>query len=78
MFLFCLLQVDLLKEGIVPKPFPTHYKDLWDNKHVKMPCSEQNLYPIEDEVRKILVQSHTFINNFASQKICSTLIVNCK
>lgn len=46
-----MLQVDLLREGEVPKPFPTHYKDLWDNKHVKMPCSEQNLYPVEDEVR---------------------------
>ncbi|NWT03683.1 PARG glycohydrolase, partial [Mionectes macconnelli] len=43
------VRVDLLKEGEVPKPFPTHYKDLWDNKHVKMPCSEQNLYPVEDE-----------------------------
>ncbi|XP_053166848.1 poly(ADP-ribose) glycohydrolase isoform X2 [Hemicordylus capensis] len=43
------IRVDLLKEGEVPKPFPTHYKDLWDNKHVKMPCSEQNLYPVEDE-----------------------------
>ncbi|NXU48451.1 PARG glycohydrolase, partial [Turnix velox] len=43
------VRVDLLREGEVPKPFPTHYKDLWDNKHVKMPCSEQNLYPIEDE-----------------------------
>ncbi|KAI1231683.1 hypothetical protein IHE44_0007761 [Lamprotornis superbus] len=39
----------LLREGEVPKPFPTHYKDFWDNKHVKMPCSEQNLYPVEDE-----------------------------
>lgn len=44
-----------MKEGEVPKPFPTHYKDLWDNKHVKMPCSEQNLYPVEDEVRQIFV-----------------------
>ncbi|XP_044276274.1 poly(ADP-ribose) glycohydrolase isoform X2 [Varanus komodoensis] len=43
------IRVDLLKEGEVPKPFPTHFKDLWDNRHVKMPCSEQNLYPIEDE-----------------------------
>ncbi|KAF3827734.1 hypothetical protein GH733_000969, partial [Mirounga leonina] len=39
----------LLRAGEVPKPFPTHFKDLWDNKHVKMPCSEQNLYPVEDE-----------------------------
>lgn len=45
-----VFQVDLLRAGEVPKPFPTHYKDLWDNKHVKMPCSEQNLYPVEDEV----------------------------
>ncbi|XP_021497401.1 poly(ADP-ribose) glycohydrolase isoform X2 [Meriones unguiculatus] len=43
------IRVDLLRGGDVPKPFPTHYKDLWDNKHVKMPCSEQNLYPVEDE-----------------------------
>ncbi|NXO88840.1 PARG glycohydrolase, partial [Certhia brachydactyla] len=43
------IRVDLLREGEVPKPFPTYYKDLWDNKHVKMPCSEQNLYPVEDE-----------------------------
>ncbi|KAB0351314.1 hypothetical protein FD754_016171 [Muntiacus muntjak] len=43
------IRVDLLRIGEVPKPFPTHFKDLWDNKHVKMPCSEQNLYPVEDE-----------------------------
>ncbi|XP_037660804.1 poly(ADP-ribose) glycohydrolase isoform X2 [Choloepus didactylus] len=43
------VRIDLLQAGEVPKPFPTHYKDLWDNKHVKMPCSEQNLYPVEDE-----------------------------
>ncbi|KAM6185848.1 poly(ADP-ribose) glycohydrolase isoform 2-T2 [Rhynchocyon petersi] len=43
------IRVDLLREGEVPKPYPTYYKDLWDNKHVKMPCSEQNLYPVEDE-----------------------------
>uniref|UniRef100_A0A8D1B240 poly(ADP-ribose) glycohydrolase n=1 Tax=Sus scrofa TaxID=9823 RepID=A0A8D1B240_PIG len=43
------VRVDLLRAGEVPKPFPTHFKDLWDNKHVKMPCSEQNLYPVEDE-----------------------------
>ncbi|CAH7125701.1 Parg [Phodopus roborovskii] len=43
------IRVDLLRAGDVPKPFPTHFKDLWDNKHVKMPCSEQNLYPVEDE-----------------------------
>ncbi|XP_028915641.2 poly(ADP-ribose) glycohydrolase [Ornithorhynchus anatinus] len=43
------VRVDLLREAEVPKPFPSYYKDSWDNKHVKMPCSEQNLYPVEDE-----------------------------
>ncbi|XP_007526552.1 poly(ADP-ribose) glycohydrolase isoform X1 [Erinaceus europaeus] len=43
------IRVDLLRAGEIPKPFPTHFKDSWDNKHVKMPCSEQNLYPVEDE-----------------------------
>ncbi|XP_049646726.1 poly(ADP-ribose) glycohydrolase [Suncus etruscus] len=43
------VRVDLLRAGEVPKPFPTHFKDSWDNKHVKMPCSDQNLYPVEDE-----------------------------
>ncbi|XP_069466900.1 poly(ADP-ribose) glycohydrolase isoform X2 [Ambystoma mexicanum] len=43
------VRVDLLEEGEVPKPYAAHHKDLWDNWHVKMPFSEQNLYPVEDE-----------------------------
>ncbi|XP_069096766.1 poly(ADP-ribose) glycohydrolase isoform X2 [Pleurodeles waltl] len=43
------VRVDLLKEGEVPKPYPNQYRDLWDNRHVKMPFSDQNLYPVEDE-----------------------------
>lgn len=71
-----MLQVDLLREGEVPKPFPTHYKDLWDNKHVKMPCSEQNLYPVEDEVRLsiyscVIKQVYLHIDEFSFYCICS-------
>ena len=58
---FLAFQVDLLRIGEVPKPFPTHFKDLWDNKHVKMPCSEQNLYPVEDEVRTTLNRTHVLL-----------------
>lgn len=43
------VRVDLLKEGEVPKPYPTQCKDSWDSRHVKMPFSDQNLYPVEDE-----------------------------
>ncbi|KAB0384187.1 hypothetical protein FD755_006104 [Muntiacus reevesi] len=54
------IRVDLLRIGEVPKPFPTHFKDLWDNKHVKMPCSEQNLYPVEDEVLEEAEAQHLY------------------
>ncbi|XP_051897595.1 poly(ADP-ribose) glycohydrolase isoform X2 [Pristis pectinata] len=43
------IRTDLLKSGDVPRPFPTYFKDIWDDKHVKMPCSEQNLFPVENE-----------------------------
>ncbi|XP_062926484.1 poly(ADP-ribose) glycohydrolase isoform X2 [Mobula hypostoma] len=42
------IQTDL-KSGDVPRPFPTYYKDAWDEDHVKMPCSDQNLFPVENE-----------------------------
>ncbi|XP_072138926.1 poly(ADP-ribose) glycohydrolase isoform X2 [Mobula birostris] len=42
------IQTDL-KNGDVPRPFPTYYKDAWDEDHVKMPCSDQNLFPVENE-----------------------------
>ncbi|KAG8434997.1 hypothetical protein GDO86_013089 [Hymenochirus boettgeri] len=43
------VRVDRLHEKYVPEPYPTHYKDIWDSRHVKMPCSEHNLYPVEDQ-----------------------------
>uniref|UniRef100_A0A4W3H975 poly(ADP-ribose) glycohydrolase n=1 Tax=Callorhinchus milii TaxID=7868 RepID=A0A4W3H975_CALMI len=47
------IRTDLLKSGDVPRPYPTYFKDAWDDKHVKMPCSDQNLYPVENEVKAI-------------------------
>ncbi|XP_067876663.1 poly(ADP-ribose) glycohydrolase [Heterodontus francisci] len=43
------IRTDLLKGGEAPRPYPTYFKDTWDDKHVKMPCSEQNLFPVENE-----------------------------
>ncbi|KAM4637051.1 poly(ADP-ribose) glycohydrolase isoform 2-T2 [Discoglossus pictus] len=43
------VRYDKLQEKAVPEPYPTHYKDFWDGKHVKMPCSAHNLYPVEDQ-----------------------------
>ncbi|KAG8000133.1 Myoferlin, partial [Nibea albiflora] len=40
---------DLLREGEVPVPYPSKFKDAWDDVSVKMPCSEKNLFPMETE-----------------------------
>ena len=29
-------------------PFPDQFRDVWDSKHVRMPCSQQCLYPVEN------------------------------
>ncbi|XP_030297048.1 poly(ADP-ribose) glycohydrolase [Sparus aurata] len=43
------VRTDLLREGEVPVPYPTKFKDAWDDVSVKMPCSEKNLFPMETE-----------------------------
>ncbi|KAB5581692.1 hypothetical protein PHYPO_G00178660 [Pangasianodon hypophthalmus] len=44
-----LIRTDLLKEGEVPVPYPSKFRDAWDDMTVKMPCSEKNLFPMENE-----------------------------
>ncbi|XP_056326961.1 poly(ADP-ribose) glycohydrolase [Danio aesculapii] len=44
-----LIRTDLLKEGQVPVPYPTKFRDSWDDVNVKMPCSEKNMFPMENE-----------------------------
>uniref|UniRef100_A0A3P9HNM7 poly(ADP-ribose) glycohydrolase n=1 Tax=Oryzias latipes TaxID=8090 RepID=A0A3P9HNM7_ORYLA len=43
------IRTDLLREGKVPVPYPSKFQDSWDDVHVKMPCSEKNMFPIETE-----------------------------
>ncbi|XP_041645505.1 poly(ADP-ribose) glycohydrolase [Cheilinus undulatus] len=43
------IRTDLLREGDLPVPYPTKFKDAWDDMSVKMPCSEKNLFPVETE-----------------------------
>ncbi|XP_070697290.1 poly(ADP-ribose) glycohydrolase isoform X2 [Pempheris klunzingeri] len=43
------VRTDLLREGVLPAPYPTKFKDAWDDVSVKMPCSEKNLFPMETE-----------------------------
>ncbi|XP_062381759.1 poly(ADP-ribose) glycohydrolase-like isoform X2 [Sardina pilchardus] len=45
------IRTDLLRPGEVPVPYPTRFRDAWDDVNVKMPCSEKNLFPVEDGVQ---------------------------
>ncbi|XP_066304725.1 poly(ADP-ribose) glycohydrolase-like [Branchiostoma lanceolatum] len=38
-----------LRPGDPPRPFPDKYRDVWDDAHVRMPCSDENLYPVQDQ-----------------------------
>uniref|UniRef100_A0A672YG83 poly(ADP-ribose) glycohydrolase n=1 Tax=Sphaeramia orbicularis TaxID=375764 RepID=A0A672YG83_9TELE len=44
-----MIRTDLLQKGRVPVPYPTKFRDSWDDIHVKMPCSSRNLFPVKDE-----------------------------
>ncbi|MED6247665.1 hypothetical protein ATANTOWER_012069, partial [Ataeniobius toweri] len=43
------VRTDLLREGELPIPYPSKFRDMWDDVSVKMPCSEKNLFPLETE-----------------------------
>ena len=38
----------------IPCPHPTTPHDVWDSEHVRLPWSKENLYPQEQEGRKVL------------------------
>uniref|UniRef100_A0A3B5QQZ4 poly(ADP-ribose) glycohydrolase n=1 Tax=Xiphophorus maculatus TaxID=8083 RepID=A0A3B5QQZ4_XIPMA len=46
-----MIRTDLLENCKVPIPYPATFLDTWDDVHVKMPCSNGNLFPVDDEVK---------------------------
>ncbi|XP_022098068.1 poly(ADP-ribose) glycohydrolase-like isoform X2 [Acanthaster planci] len=46
-----------IRSGAPPRPFPDAYRDTWDAHHVRMPCSPENLYPVDDKNGQKKVQS---------------------
>ncbi|KAM4607203.1 poly(ADP-ribose) glycohydrolase isoform 1-T2 [Polymixia lowei] len=44
-----IIRTDLLREGQVPIPYPSKFREVWDDVSVKMPCCEKNLFPMESE-----------------------------
>lgn len=50
-----LLQTERVNMKEYPLPYPSKFKDAWDDVSVKMPCSEKNLFPVETEVRESIL-----------------------
>ncbi|KAL0964811.1 hypothetical protein UPYG_G00329300 [Umbra pygmaea] len=44
-----MIRTDRLQAGDVPVPYPSTFKDAWDDIHVKMPCSPNSLFPVGDQ-----------------------------
>ncbi|KAG5267057.1 hypothetical protein AALO_G00239390 [Alosa alosa] len=65
-----MIRTDLLREGDVPVPYPSKFRDAWDDVSVKLPCSEKNLFPVETEGGNT-VQSRWNL-------ICAALESECK
>ncbi|KAG2462833.1 MYOF protein, partial [Polypterus senegalus] len=69
-----MIRTDLLSEGVVPVPYPMKYKDSWDDYNVKMPCSDKNLYPVENEDGNSTLQSRwDLIQNALQNRFSSSL-----
>ncbi|CAK6956758.1 poly(ADP-ribose) glycohydrolase-like isoform X1 [Scomber scombrus] len=70
-----MIRTDLLQSDKVPAPYPYKFTDSWDDVHVKMPCSDSNLFPIEDkETRERQNKSRwELITETLSKKLTSSL-----
>ncbi|XP_018413910.1 PREDICTED: poly(ADP-ribose) glycohydrolase [Nanorana parkeri] len=42
------VRVERLHDNELPIPHPTFFADTWDSTNVKMPCSKNNMYPVDD------------------------------
>ncbi|KAK3580069.1 hypothetical protein CHS0354_001021, partial [Potamilus streckersoni] len=56
------------KEQSPPKPY-AHYKDKWDHYHVRMPCSDQNEFPVQEKHGKKIVRRWDIITRALSGDI---------
>ncbi|KAM6897284.1 poly(ADP-ribose) glycohydrolase [Xenentodon cancila] len=70
-----MIRTDLLRSGKVLVPYPTVFRDVWDDVHVKMPCSRRNLFPVEDEETQELQNKSRWelIKETLNQKFTSAL-----
>ncbi|XP_077999725.1 poly(ADP-ribose) glycohydrolase-like [Glandiceps talaboti] len=62
-----------IRSGDPPRPWPDTYKDYWNADYVKMPCSKENLYPVDDGGQKKLLARWELIQETLLGDIKSTL-----
>jgi len=48
------VKLPLQDSSSIPSPHPALPRDVWDSEHVRLPWSKENLYPQEQEGRKVL------------------------
>jgi len=48
------VKLPLKDSSSAPSPHPSVLRDVWDSEHVRLPWSKENLYPQEQEGRKML------------------------
>lgn len=44
-----MIETDILHCDSRLEPYPSVFLDVWDDVHVKMPCSSKSLFPVKDE-----------------------------
>ncbi|XP_071264969.1 poly(ADP-ribose) glycohydrolase isoform X1 [Salvelinus alpinus] len=64
-----MIRTDLLQTGKIPVPYPNKFKDTWDEVHVKMPCSKNNLFPVGNQE---VQERWELIQKALNRKFCSS------
>ena len=62
-----------IRPDVPPKPYPAVFKDVWDGNHVRMPCSAQSLYPVEDTGQSTLVPKWDLVRKAFQNRIAGPL-----
>lgn len=61
-----------LRFGVLPRPYPVKFRDVWDSNHVKMPCSDKNVYPVSSGSGRILSSRWSLICQSLKSPICNS------
>ncbi|KAJ8013541.1 hypothetical protein DPEC_G00030840 [Dallia pectoralis] len=63
------IRTDLLQAGRLPVPYPSKFRESWDDAHVKMPCSRSNLFPVGNQE---VQERWTLIEEALTREFCNS------